>query len=73
MHPLQALFEFTVHVKDDQYMRVINQNIKGRSLMLPWMQKKDLISFKCAADDTTLDLLEIQYLKEIIPKLATPL
>jgi len=34
MHPFQALFEFTVHVKDDQCMRVINQNIKGRTLML---------------------------------------
>jgi len=35
MHPLQASFKFTVHVKGDQCMRVINQNIKGRSLMLP--------------------------------------
>jgi len=54
MHPLQALFKFTVHVEDDQCMRVLNQNISGRSLMLPLMQKKDLKSFKCAEDDIKL-------------------
>jgi len=34
MHPLQALFKFTVHVKDDQCMKEIKQNNKWPSLVL---------------------------------------